>query len=156
MISEIRSGGQTGADRAAFDAAIAVGIRIGGWVPAGRWAEDGVISDSYPNLKETGSSDVSVRTQRNVEDSDGTLVVTMGRIGGGTQQTIEFAQSFEKPFLHLGPSDPDEVNLLLTWVRENKIQILNVAGPRASEEEEIYSRVFGIVFALLMKQREET
>ena len=71
---EIVSGGQTGVDRAALDAALALGMRCGGWCPAGRWAEDGPIDPRYP-LRETPSGDPAQRTEWNVRDSDATLIL---------------------------------------------------------------------------------
>ena len=78
MITRLVSGGQTGADRAALDAARELGIETGGWVPRGRWAEDGQVPDCYPNMKETDSADPALRTEHNVRDSDGTVVFSHG------------------------------------------------------------------------------
>jgi predicted Rossmann-fold nucleotide-binding protein len=75
LIKRIISGGQTGVDRAALDVALELGIPCGGWCPKGRLAEDGSIDLRYP-LKETNSSEYRERTEKNVEDSDGTLILT--------------------------------------------------------------------------------
>jgi hypothetical protein len=79
MIKKIVSGGQTGADRGALDAALECGIETGGWVPKGRLAEDGVIPEKYMGLKEAPSKEPAVRTTLNVRDSDATLIVSRGR-----------------------------------------------------------------------------
>jgi len=84
--------GATGVDRAALDVALELGIPCGGWCPKGRKAEDGPIDAHYP-LQETGSTSYRVRTERNVRQSDGTLVLTMGKVKGGTALTIKFAQN---------------------------------------------------------------
>ena len=91
MVEKIISGGQTGADRAALDVALELKIPCGGWCPKGRRAEDGRIDDRYP-LKETPSTDYRVRTRLNVEESDGTLVITRGPLTGGTALTIKLVR----------------------------------------------------------------
>src|SRR6266571_9073801 len=83
VVSKIVSGGQTGVDRAALDVALELGIPCGGWCPRGRRAEDGIIPERYP-LIETPTTAYPQRTERNVRDSDGTLVLTVGRADGGT------------------------------------------------------------------------
>src|SRR6266852_5932705 len=98
VISKIVSGGQTGVDRAALDVALELGIPCGGWCPKGRRAEDGSIPDHYP-LRETSTAFYPQRTEWNVRDSDGTLVLTLGRPDGGTALTIELARRLPKPFL---------------------------------------------------------
>lgn len=104
---KIVSGGQTGVDRAALDAARELRLETGGWCPRGRRAEDGVIPDCYP-LQETASRSYSVRTDWNVRDSDGTLVVVLDDISSGTRLTIAAAHTWQKPLyvVHLDP-DPE-------------------------------------------------
>jgi hypothetical protein len=155
-LSKIVSGGQTGADRAALDAAIEANFRTGGWVPAGRFAEDGVISPHYLNLKETPSTDVSERTRRNVLDSDATLIVFHGSIAGGTKLTWEYAAEIGKPCKlvnldHVSEAAASEE--IRSWLDLLDISILNVAGPRASEDPEIYVCVFRLITRLLNSSR---
>ena len=133
---KIVSGGQTGVDRAALDWAIAHGVRHGGWCPKGRRAEDGIIPRRY-RLKETRSPAYIVRTRWNVRDSDGTLIISASnRIIGGTKRTAEFAESLKKPLLHLtitaGASRA--ARRLDRFIAHHRIRVLNVAGPRDSEE----------------------
>ncbi len=134
----ITSGGQTGADRAALDWAIEHGISHAGWCPQGRLAEDGVIDSRY-NLKETPSTDYSERTDWNVRNSDGTVIFSINPVlSGGTKTTAQIVRQRRKPLLHLskGAASAPESELR-HFVDQNKITILNVAGPRASEEPEI-------------------
>jgi hypothetical protein len=129
---KVVSGGQTGVDRAALDAARAFGLPCGGWCPRGRLAEDGPIDPSYP-LVETPSADYAQRTEWNVRDSDGTLVLACGRATGGTAFTITLARRQGKPFLVVdltGDPSPDEVS---RWIEAGGIGVLNVAGPRESQ-----------------------
>lgn len=139
MIEELISGGQTGADRAALDFAIAHEIRHSGWCPKGRRAEDGPIDPKY-RLKETPSPDYIQRTEWNVRDSDGTVVFSVGEsLTGGSKKTVEFAQKHGKPVLHLSRNG-GRVTLemaLRRFIEEHKIKVLNVAGPRSSKELEV-------------------
>jgi hypothetical protein len=131
-VLKVVSGGQTGVDRAALDAARALGLPCGGWCPRGRLAEDGPIDPAYP-LAETPGADYAQRTEWNVRDSDGTLVLTRGRPTGGTALTIALARRRGNPLLVVDlardPS-PDEV---ARWIEASRIGVLNVAGPRESQ-----------------------
>ncbi len=138
-IEKIVSGGQTGVDRAALDLALRLGIPSGGWCPKGRKAEDGPIDMRYP-LKETPSTLYPVRTERNVRDSDGTLVLTWGRPSGGTALTIKLARQHQKPILVVDLSKGGDLKPVMEWAKENSIRILNVAGPPESKIPGIHDR----------------
>lgn len=130
---EVISGGQTGVDRGALDAALDAGVPCGGWCPRGRVAEDGRIPERYPLRELAGGYDE--RTRRNVEDSDGTLIIHCGSLSGGTLATLEFCVELRKPFLLVDGSEVVAVAGAVDvrrFVAENRIQRLNVAGPRES------------------------
>jgi Circularly permutated YpsA SLOG family len=130
----IVSGGQTGADRAALDWALAHGIPCGGWCPKGRLAEDGPIDFQYP-LKETPSECYSERTEWNVRDSDATVIFSIAaELTGGSKETLELARQHHKPCLHLHSRLPDGAGQLRTFLEKNNVKVLNVAGPRRSHE----------------------
>ena len=135
LCRHIVSGGQTGADRGALDFAIGHGYTHGGWAPRGRAAEDGLIPLKY-QLVELAEGGYRERTRRNVEDSDGTLIVNLGELEGGTLETRVFAQELGKPHrvvqLDLGMS-AETVAGVVAWLRRHAIQTLNVAGPRESK-----------------------
>ncbi|NLE39761.1 MAG: molybdenum cofactor carrier [Pirellulaceae bacterium] len=130
--SRIISGGQTGVDRAALDVAITLGIPHGGWCPRGRLAEDGRIADHY-RLDETASADYAARTERNVVDADGTLILHRGRLRGGTFLTHQLAQRHDKPCLTVDLNEPTDPDAAREWLREHEVHTLNVAGPRESQ-----------------------
>jgi hypothetical protein len=136
---KIVSGGQTGADRAALDFAIAHGIPHGGWCPKGRLAEDGPILAHY-GLIETSTKAYPQRTEFNVRDSDGTVIFSIvANLTGGSKKTVDLAHKHGKPVLLLsrdgGPASPERA--LLAFIRDHKIKVMNVAGPRASKEPEV-------------------
>lgn len=129
---KVVSGGQSGVDKAALDAGRALGLPLGGWCPRGRKAEDGPIDPSYP-LDETPDEDYTQRTEWNVRDAGGTLVLTRGRPSGGTAFTIAVARRLGRPLLVLdlgADPAPDEVR---RWIETAGIGVLNVAGPRESQ-----------------------
>lgn len=139
-VTKIVSGGQAGVDRAALDAALALGIPCGGWCPKGRRAEDGVIPAHYP-FTETTSKDYRVRTRRNVCDSDGTLILIRGPLSGGTALTRRLAKEMSKPYLVVDLTRRPRVSDVRTWLASNNICTLNVAGPRESSQPGIHARV---------------
>src|SRR3972149_3380991 len=104
-------------------------IPCGGWCPRDRYAEDGRIGNRYP-LTETLSGETAQRTEWNVRDSDGTLVLTRGVPSGGTALTIRFAKALERPILVVDLVDAVDPGEVRSWIRGNRIAILNVAGPR--------------------------
>lgn len=140
----IVSGGQTGADRGALDAALELGLETGGWVPRGRLAEDGVIPDRYPNLREAESGAPAVRTELNVRDADATLIVSHGALIGGTALTEKLAVQLGRPLLHLDLDrlpEPNASTALRDWLSERRPDTLNVAGARRSEDPKIHDAV---------------
>lgn len=157
LVDTIVSGGQAGADRAALDWALEHNYRQGGWCPKGRKAEDGVIDSRY-QLRETESDGYRQRTKLNVRDSDGTLIVNIGELGGGSLATLNFCHSMDKPVL-VAPLDdgatPVVVRQVIAWVREEPIATLNVAGPRESKRPGIYRLTRKLLDAVASTSREE-
>ena len=148
MVKRIVSGGQSGVDRAALDAAEMLGLERGGWCPKGRWAEDGPIPESYP-LKETRARSPSGRTRANVRDSDATLIFTDGAPTGGTRLTLAIAEQLKKPCLCVDFSLGTEATMVRRWIRESGAEILNVAGPRESHSPGIYDMAHGFLLMAL-------
>jgi hypothetical protein len=152
MIGKLVSGGQSGVDRAALDAALELGVPCGGWCPRGRAAEDGPIPARYP-LTETPSADASQRTCWNVRDSDGTLILTWGEPTGGTLLTVEECRRLGKPHLVIDLAAQGEqapTVLARDWIRASLPGgVLNVAGPRASQHPGAYEEASRLLLALL-------
>jgi hypothetical protein len=134
----IVSGGQTGVDRGALEAAIALGIAHGGWCPRGRLAEDGSIPSRY-ELVENDSSNYKVRTAQNVEDSDATLILHQRPISGGTLLTKRVAARLRKPYT-IVEIDDQNIDSIRNWLQETRPLVLNIAGPRESLEPGIETR----------------
>ena len=129
----IVSGGQTGVDRAALEVALAHGLACGGWCPRGRRAEDGAIDAHFP-LRETPSADYAERTEWNVRDSDATLILTQGTPKGGTALTVELARALGRPHRIVDLAAQPEAAGVRAWLAEQDVRVLNVAGPRESQQ----------------------
>lgn len=144
----IISGGQTGADRAALDWAMARGMRHGGWCPRGRAAEDGRIGAKY-QLWETPVVEYAQRTEWNVRDADATVIFSFGvQLSGGSQYTAWLARNLGRPVLHLAGGDVEvAAHRLREFLREHAVRILNVAGPRESHEPGIGDHVYAVLEA---------
>jgi len=141
---KIISGGQTGVDRAALDVALKHGIESGGWCPTGRLDEIGRIPDRYP-VEELEDGGFIERTLQNIKDSDGTVIIYPGKLSGGTEQTLHFCVEQRRPHELIDASNVSTekaAQLIADFVRETKIDILNVAGPRASEWPEGYDYAY--------------
>ena len=146
----IHSGGQTGVDRAALDAALAVGVPTGGWCPRGRRAEDGPIPARY-GLRETPSADYAERTGWNVRDADATLVLTKGDPADGTALTLERARASEKPLFVIDLGAEPDLAVVADWLGDHEVRTLNVAGPRESTVPGIYDEAFVFMTTLLRR-----
>lgn len=137
---KIISGGQTGVDRAALDFAIRHDMPYGGFIPKGRWVEDGPISDKYVGLVETETADPAERTRLNVMDSQAVMVVSRGTPDGGTKLTLALARQYDKPFIHidLAQSDLFLDDLFHSCSRLVSCNETLIAGPRESKCPGIY------------------
>jgi hypothetical protein len=131
-VLRIVSGGQTGVDRAALDAAMLLGLDTGGWCPRDRRSEDGPIDSRYP-LRETPDLAYAQRTEWNVRDSDATLILCRGEPRGGTARTADLARRYGRPLLVVDLDAGAGPGPALDWLHAHAIRVLNVAGPRESD-----------------------
>ena len=155
MITKIISGGQTGVDRAALDFAIDNNIPHGGWIPKGRITEAGQLPDKY-HLHEMATASYDKRTEQNVIDSDGTVIISHGELAGGSALTQIFTFKYHKPCLHLDMNNAtimEAADSLNNWIEKNNIKILNVAGSRASKDDKIYQVTRDILEAAFIKDK---
>jgi hypothetical protein len=151
MIVKIVSGGETGVDRAALDVAIKLGIPHGGWIPRGRLAEDGHLPDSYA-LCETPTTVRAERTEKNVVDSEGTLIISRGDLSGGSHFSREMAIKHGRPWLHIDLNQPTAFRaavMIADWLAAHRVRVLNVAGPRAGKDPRIYQDTLALLESVL-------
>ena len=149
---KIISGGQTGADIAGVDAAIQRQVAYGGWLPKGRKTEKKPVDGSYKDFLVMSQEGYPKRTEANVIDSDGTVIFTFGSLKGGSRLTKKFAKKYKKPCLHIDfKKSNTPVRELKDWLIDWDIEILNVAGSRASESPEIYDHVKKIMITVLQQ-----
>lgn len=130
-VSRIVSGGQTGVDQAALQFALDRDLAHGGWCPRGRFCETGPIPDQF-QLRESHSRKYWVRTEQNVIDSDGTLILFRGELSGGTAFTYRMTVKHRRPCLRIDLAQPVDPAQARHWLHEHDIVCLNVAGPRQS------------------------
>ena len=160
-IRVIRSGGQTGADRGALDAARQAGVPIAGWCPKGGWAEDmpeppGLMAP-YPELVETPSADVIQRTEWVIRDSTCCIVFNTHAAGTsrGTDAGYMFYEKYDTPNWTFLLGEPDsygeQVRAAIDWLNslDDDAIVVGIGGPRASEYDGIYDIVFSVVTAIL-------
>jgi len=155
----IVSGGQTGADRAALDAAMARGVRYRGWCPKGGWAEDSTeppgVLVRYPGLKETPEQAPEQRTDWNVRDADALLVLVDGRglaVSKGTARAVAQAQALRKPYLVIDVDRPDARGEAQAFLAARKNQAIGIGGPRESEAPGLYEKAKALLLDVLSPQ----
>ena len=150
-LAKIISGGQTGADQAGLDVALKYNIPHGGSVPLGRLTEEGPLDEKY-QLKEMPTDSFPKRTEQNVLDSDGTLILSHGKLSGGSELTWRLAQKHNKPWLHVDLAEKSmiyAIRLVKSWLVDNGVSVLNVAGPRSSNDPDIYTAVENLLDRIL-------
>ena len=146
----IWSGGQTGVDRAAWDAAIACGLAHDGWVPRGRLSEDGAVPARY-TCRETKTAEYPDRTERNLRDADATLILSFGKPQGGTLITLRLCRELSRPHLQIDLEKDGAnggVQKAIKFIRKTRPEKLNVAGPRGSFRPDVYERSFRFLTTL--------
>ena len=168
-VKRIVSGGQTGVDQAALQAAINLNIPHGGWCPKGRRSEDGPIPPRFL-LSETHSTKYWVRTEKNVQDSDATLILYRHQVSGGTALTKRLAVKHDRPYLAVdlmspksagesalfgdvnsGQRWPNSIARVRHWLVDTGAQCLNIAGPRESGEPGIFDEAYQFVSDIFLE-----
>ena len=161
IIKKIISGGQTGADQAALDIAIELRIPHGGWIPKGRITEKGLLPEKY-KLQEMTTSSYSKCTEKNVIDSDGTLIICRGKISEGSELTLRYAGKHQRECLCIDMNTNRgfvAAQLIKAWIVENNIKVLNVTGTRSSKDSDIYvdsARLLRAVYQLFFIESKKT
>ena len=163
MLQKIVSGGQTGTDQAALQAAIDSGLDHGGWCPPGRMCESGLIPRELkltetPAERDPSNPDIprSQRTIWNVRDSDASLIFWVGEVAElqndrGTKLGLETAMEFGKPYLVVNPISGYASTTIQKWINENNIEILSIGGPSELKSPGIFNHVYQILIKVLSR-----
>lgn len=151
-LRRVISGGQTGSDQAALTAAITLGYEPGGTVPRGRRTEAGALTDAQMTdwrLIESRHVGYEHRTRANVRGSDGTLIIALDRLDGGSALTHAMCVALQKPccVVVVTADVPAQASVIRQWIQQHGIRVLNVAGNRESKAPGI----FIVTHALLME-----
>ena len=156
LISKIISGGQTGVDRGAIEAALELGFPYGGLIPKGRLAEDGAVPEKFDRMEVAPRKDYLFRTEWNVVHSDATLILSRERtLTGGTKRTADFCEKHGKPYWVDNPDEPMQTDRgleFLFWIEAEfgmRPIVLNVAGPRESKAPGIQAATKACVVRIL-------
>ena len=152
MLKKIISGGQIGAEQAALDAAIRYNFPHGGWIQKGRKTEDGTLPYEY-KLKELKSGAYPNYTERNVINSDGTLIISQGKLKGGSALPKKLAKEHNRPCFHVDLNETPAfiaASKINSWIIEHNIEILNVVGSRASKDPKIYEDTKYIIEGVIL------
>ena len=154
-LRKIVSGGQTGADQGALSACVQRGFPYGGWIPKGRRTEKGPVPARYRKLRQHWSRHYPPRTERNVVESDCTVIFTYGKPDGGSRLTIGFAKQHGKPCLKVDLNRPHEaaVAKVVRWAKRHLPDdaVLNVAGSRRSKAPGIHRAVKQVIMEVLAR-----
>ena len=152
MLNKVVSGAQTGVDRAALDAALDLAIPCGGWCPSDRSADDGLIPERYP-VEPLPSGGCRKRTEWNVRDSDGTLILASGALAGGSLLTRNLARKHRKPYLIVDLNSTPDFREITGWIASEGVETLNVAGPSESTCPGIQTRAYRLLHEVLSTNR---
>jgi putative molybdenum carrier protein len=160
-LRRVISGGQTGVDQAALEAAEACGLDIGGWCPPGRASEAGPIPERWP-LRETpversrDAPDVprSLRTEWNVRDADGTLILAAAGDAArdrGSAWAAECARRYGRPLLVCDPDEPAAADRIVDWLCAHAIETLGVGGPSERTEPGVGGAAYTLLVAVFRR-----
>jgi hypothetical protein len=158
MIEKIISSGIPGAEQAALDASIKLGIAYGGWIPKEGHGTVAPVADKY-NLIEMPTANQTEILKKNIRESDGTLILSHGTLSSKEENAANSTRRYSTPLLHVDLNSTGAFNaasLINDWIIENDLTILHVTGPSENEDEKIYPAALDILQAVYFLNLTET
>lgn len=156
MLKKIISGGQTDAGIAALDAAIKLDIPHAGWCYQGRKTDAGVLAEHY-NVKEIDNPSYFERLEKNIIDSEGTIIFSWGQPAVGPKAVKDLADRHNKPLLNVNLKEHTlnhTVNLIRKWMTDHHINTIYFTGSKTGlgRSRKIYKMVIQIIEDLSAKE----
>jgi len=158
MIEKIISGGRSGAEQAALDASIKLGIAYGGWIPKEGHGTIRPDAARY-NLLEMPTANQTEAQKKNIRESDGTLILSHGTLSSKLENTAKSTRRYSTPLLQVDLNNTSAFNaasLINDWIIDNDLTTLHVTGPSENEDEKIYPSTLDILQAVYFLNLTET
>lgn len=122
------------------------------YIAKGYKTEDGPLPEKY-NLQEISTSSYPKSIEKNVQNSDGSLIITHGEFTENLSMTTEFCLKHNMPFFHINLNKTpkskaaSEIN---SWIIKHEIEILNVSGSQTKEDPDIYQDTMYIIEGVIL------
>ena len=157
MLKKIISGGQTGVERAALDAAIKLDIPHDGWTYKGRKTEEGVLPEQY-NVKEIENPSYFERLENNIVDSDGTVILTFGQVPIVNRAITDLANKHKKPYLHIDLIECTRNHAIASvrkWMIGYEIETVYFTGSKPHAAPNVYEEAMQAIEGIYQVQLEQ-
>ena len=157
MLKKIISGGQPGVEIAALDAALKLDIPHGGWAYKRVREGGGVFPEQY-NLKTIDVPSYHLRLEKNIIDSDGTVILTHGQLIIGSKIIRDFAKKHNKSCLYLDLTEcplNHAISSIRKWITNNEIEAVYFTGSKTIGESKIYEATTRIIEGICRVEREQ-
>jgi hypothetical protein len=156
MLKLVISGGQTGVDQAAWDAAVHCGILTFGYMPLGYLTEKGSRPEYAQKYHAVAlpTAEYPPRTRLNVKKSDATIWIGHALDSRGYRCTQKAAYELNRPF-HDFPAKTMWSDAIAELIKAHGWERVNFAGPRESSCLGIHDKVMDILIHAFLQLKEK-